>query len=431
MISSLTASVRGRILCTVALALAVCVACAAGAVRADETEIDKNDFAYEEMERLTEVMLHVRKHYVDEKTYKDIISGAMQGMLRSLDPHSAFLPPRAYEDVQDDTYGKYGGIGIVINIRDNILTIISPIEGTPGFRAGLLSGDKIVEIDGESTTGITLRESVNKLRGAKGSKVVLTVRSRHEDKAREVEIVRDDIEVPSVKSAKILDGGIGYIRITQFSVPTAESFQKDLDGLLQGGMKALVLDLRGNPGGLLNAAVEVADKFLEKGQVIVTTKGREGSMGVLDRRAIGDVHYLDFPMAVLVNGGTASASEIVAGALQDHSRAVIIGDTTYGKGSVQSVIQLKCDGESAIRLTTARYYTPSGRGIHDKGLEPDIPVYVPPEEWRDVQIKRAQDENAGYFSEEETEKYAGAVDRQLQRAVDLLQAIMIFQGEDS
>lgn len=402
-----------------------------GTLCAEEKAPEAAEVAYDQMERLAETMLHVRKHYVQEKTYGEIVEGALNGMLRSLDPHSAFLPPRAYEDIQEDTKGSYSGIGIHIGLRHGILTIISPIEDTPGFRAGLQSGDKIVEIDGESTVGITLRDSVDLLRGEKGSKVTITVRSLNESKAREVEIVRDNIEVPSVKGARLLVDGIGYIRITQFSLPTVESFGDAFRSLLDEGMNALVLDLRSNPGGLLDSGVKVAQMFLEEDGLIVTTRGRKGTFREIERRARDGWKNLDVPVAVLVNGGTASASEIVAGALQDHHRAVVIGGTTYGKGSVQSVIQLQCDEASAIRLTTARYFTPSGREIHEKGLEPDIPVYVPPEEWRGVQIKRANKESPGLFTEEQTEKYADVIDRPLQRAVDLLQGILIFKDGNS
>ncbi|NQT92595.1 MAG: S41 family peptidase [Lentisphaerae bacterium] len=402
-----------------------------GAPRAEEEAPDEAEVAYDQMERLAETILHVRKHYVEEKTYNEIVEGALNGMLRSLDPHSAFLPPRAYEDMQEDTKGSYSGIGIHIGLRDGILTIISPIEDAPGFRAGLQSGDKILEIDGESTIGITLRESVDLLRGEKGSKVALAVRSLNESRARDVDIVRDDIEVPSVKGARLVSDGIGYIRITQFSQPTVASFEESLLSLLDKGMKALVLDLRSNPGGLLDVGVKVAQVFLEDGELIVTTRGREGTFREVERRALGGQKALEIPVAILVNGGTASASEIVAGALQDHRRAVVIGATTYGKGSVQSVVRLRCDPASAIRLTTARYFTPSGREIHEKGLEPDIPVYVPPEEWRGVQIRRANKESPGLFTEEQSAEYTEVIDRALQRAVDLLQGLLIFQNGGS
>lgn len=388
---------------------------------------ETTDQAYEEIERLTEVLLHIRKHYVEEQTYESIISGALQGMLQSLDPHSCFLEPDAFHDIQHETAGKFSGIGIHIGLKAGILTIIAPIEDTPGFRAGLQSGDRIVEIDGEKTQGITLRDAVKKLRGPKGTRVTLKIHRLHEDELREVEIIRDDIEVPSVKGDRIISDGIGYVRITQFAEPTACYLQEALDKLTKAGMDALVLDLRSNPGGLLRSAIEVSQKFLKKGKLIVTTKGRKGVHDPVAEKAYGDYHCVDLPMAVLVNGGTASASEIVAGALQDHKRAVIIGDTTFGKGSVQSVIRLKYDVESAIRLTIAYYYTPNGRKIHEKGIEPDIRVCVSPKEWQRIQAWRAQIESPDHFSAEDKERYQDVIDYQLQRAIDLLKAVKIFK----
>ncbi|MBN2302735.1 MAG: S41 family peptidase [Lentisphaerae bacterium] len=383
--------------------------------------------AYDSMELLTEVMLHVKKQYVEDKRYEEIIQGALDGMLRSLDVHSAFLNSEAFAEMKEDTAGKFSGIGIQIGIRDGILTIIAPIEDTPGYRAGLQSGDRIMQIDGAKTIGITLRDAVKKLRGEKGTKVVITIDRPGLNKLEDIEITRDDIDVPSVKGARILIDGIGYVRITQFAQPTAQLLQTALDDLIGRNMNALVLDLRSNPGGLLQSSIEVAEKFLEKGSLIVSTKGREGVHNRLDSKADGNFHYTDFPMVVLVDGGSASASEIVAGALQDHRRAVVIGTTTFGKGSVQSVIPLTHSKDSAIRLTIALYYTPNGRQIHDKGIEPDIPVYVSPDEWMRVRMRRSQIENPELYSDEEKKEYQDVVDAQLQRALDLLQAIKVFR----
>jgi carboxyl-terminal processing protease len=389
---------------------------------------DEINAAFTEMERLTEVMMLVRRHYVDEKSYRQIVAGAVQGMLQQLDPHSCYMEPEAYEDMQDETSGRYGGIGIQLGVKDEGLTIIAPIEGTPGFRAGLQSGDRIVAINDEKTAGITLRDAVKKLRGEKGTRVTLTIQRAGEDKPREVVIVRELIEVPSLRGESMLDGQVGYVRLTQFAAPTPDGLQRSLENLVGKGMKALVLDLRNNPGGLLDSAVRVSEKFLNKGDLVVTVRGRDGSGPEIARTARGDRHYVDFPMAVLVNGGSASASEIVAGALRDNGRAVLIGDTTFGKGSVQSVIPLRADDSCAIRLTTARYHTPSGREIHNQGVEPDIRVYVPPDEWRKVLVKRAKVENAGYAIEgEQPEDLTNVSDRPLQRAVDLLHAILVFR----
>jgi len=399
----------------------------------EETVPDKlaeSGNAYEEIRLLTEVLLHVRKLYVDEKDYEEIIQGALHGMLGELDEHSDFLDADAFRAMREGTSSRFSGIGIHIGMRDGVPTVIAPIEDTPAFRAGLMAGDKIVEIDGERTQGRPLRDAVDKLRGPRGEKVVVTILRTGEDDPREIEIIRDDITVPSVKGARILGDGVGYVRITQFARPTADALQRALDDLMTQGMNGLVLDLRSNPGGLLASAIDVAQKFLKRKQLIVTTKGREGPRRELENRAAGRHHYVDFPMAVLVNRGSASASEIVAGALQDNRRAVLVGETTFGKGSVQSIIPLESKGAStAIRITTARYYTPSGRQIHGKGIEPDIPVSISLEEWRNVLAKRARTENPVHFMDEEPGEYDDVVDRQLQRAVDLVQALKIFNHD--
>ena len=389
-------------------------------------EVD-DESAYPHLELLTESLLHIRKHYVDEKTYKDITHGAIRGMLRSLDSHSSFLEQEEYDEMREDTAGKFSGIGIHIGIRDGHLTVIAPIEDTPGFRAGLQSGDRIVEIEGEKTVGITLRDAVKTLRGPKGTEVVIKVLTKGDEEPREVKIVRDDITVPSVKGERIIRDGVGYIRVTQFARPTARLLQEKLDELIAGEMNALVLDLRGNPGGLLKSAIEVTQLFLKRGEVIVSTRGRKGVHDEIITKSGGKVHHTDFPIAILVNGGSASASEIVAGALQDHQRAVLVGTKTFGKGSVQSVIPVGPDKKTAVRLTIAYYYTPSGRLIHDKGIEPNIDVPLTTDEWRRAQIRRAHEENPDLYKEEDREEYKDAVDRQLQRAVDLLQAIKIFK----
>ena len=407
------------------------------AVEADGESLDEaladedgDEAAYDQIEMLTEAILHIRKHYVHPKTYQDIAYGALHGMLGRLDQHSAFLEPEAYSDMQNETSGRFSGIGIHIGMRDGVLTVIAPIEDTPAFRAGLQSGDRIVGIDGQKTMGMSLRDAVKLLRGDKGDAVTVTIARSGEEAPRDVAIVRDDITVPSVKGTRILRDNVGYVRITTFAAPTAAAFQTAVETLLAEGMEALVLDLRSNPGGLLRSAVDVSDLLLRKGDLIVTTRGRGGPEAEVRRKVDGSVHYVDFPIVILVDEGSASASEIVAGALQDHRRAVLVGETTFGKGSVQSVIPLKADGRAAIRLTAAYYYTPSNRLIHEKGIEPDIPVYVSGEEWQKVQMRRAHIENPEFYSDEEIEKYADVVDRALERAVDLLRAFEVFAGAE-
>lgn len=413
--------------------LCVLLQCGVPIVRAEPVATHATDSAanaYQQMELLTEVLLQVRKNYVEERTYEELIHGALNGLLNSLDEHSSFLEPDAFEDLLDDTAGKYGGIGIHIGMQDGVLTVIAPIEDTPAFRAGLQSGDKIVEIDGESTSGKTLRDAVAKLRGEKGAPVKISIIGSGDAEPREVEIIRDVIEVASVKGAKILRDGIGYVRLTQFAEPTASMLRDALKKLHDQGMKALVLDLRGNPGGLLNQAVRVAELFLEQDQIVVTTKGRS-DLGIrVEYKAEGDTHYTHLPLVVLVNAGSASASEIVAGAIQDHHRGVLIGQKTFGKGSVQSVVRSRTDGESAIRLTTAYYYTPADRLIHKIGIEPDIQVEVGRQEWSRVQIRRAHLENPDAFTDEEKLPFTDVVDAQLQRAMDLLQALLIINRRD-
>jgi carboxyl-terminal processing protease len=393
---------------------------------------DERDTAYDKMVLFTKVLEQVREHYVDadRTAYKELIYGAMRGMLQSLDPHSQFLDPEMYTDMKDDTAGEFGGLGIVISVKDGVLTIVAPMEDTPGFKAGLLSGDKIVEIDGESTDGLTLSEAVKKLRGPPGTKVTIRVLRPKSQEIRTVEVVRALINVPSVKDAKILEDGIGYLRIVQFNEPTAKALEQAVEGLVRDGLKALVIDLRNNPGGLLTSAIEVSEKFLKRGDLIVYTQGRDGR-AQQKFRAKGKTHYLDLPLVLLVNGGSASASEIMAGALQDHRRAILVGEKTFGKGSVQSVLPL--DDGSAIRLTTAKYYTPSERVIHEHGIEPNIVVPMSPEDWRRLLIQRAQlgalepAEEAGAEPEEEA---GDVLDVQLERAVDVLKGVMIFEAQN-
>ena len=393
-----------------------------------ESPDTERDSAYETISLFTKVVEQIREHYVDQdKTkYKDLIYGALNGMLQSLDPHSQFMDPEMYSDMKDDTTGHFGGLGIVISIKDAVLTIVAPMEDTPGFKAGLMSGDKIIEIDGKSTEGLSLQEAVKKLRGDPGTKVTIKILRPKNRDIKDVELVRAVINVPSVKDARILEDGIGYVRIVQFNEPTANALQESLDKLSGEGMQALILDLRNNPGGLLTSAVEVSQKFLRRGDLIVFTLGRNEKQQQVFR-AKGRYRFGDLPMVVLVNGGSASASEIVAGALQDHKRAMLIGEKTFGKGSVQSVLPL--DDGAAIRLTTAKYYTPSKRVIHEKGIEPDIVVPMNPDDWRKLLIKRSRPENAE--PEEGEEDVSGVVDIQLERAVDVLKGIMIFEAQNT
>lgn len=390
-------------------------------------EVGDREQAYQYIQLFTEVLMQIRSGYVDdEKTgYKELVYGALSGMLKSLDPHSQFMPPTSYNDMKEDTAGKFSGIGIHIGMRDEQLTVIAPIEDTPAFRAGIEPDDRIIAIDGKSTEGMDLPAAVSRLRGEKGTTVRVKIRSAVTGEEKEHALVRDDIKIPSVKGARMMDGNIGYIRITQFNEPTADSLQAGLEQLLGKGMKALVLDLRGNPGGLLKSAIDVSQKFLKPGDLIVSTKGPRRTIPAV---AAGPHHYPELPLAILVNRGSASASEIVAGALQDQKRAVLIGQRTFGKGTVQSILPMS-DG-SAIRLTTAKYFTPSKRVIHDNGIEPDIYVSMTPDEWRKSRLHRDRLENPELFKDPEPADIKNAVDPQLQRAMEVLTGIVIFRAHE-
>ncbi len=385
-----------------------------------------DDAAYDEIRLFTEALLHIRRQYVEEKTYKEIVQGGLRGLLQSLDPHSDFLDADAYRSLQEDAASKFSGIGISIGMREGLLTVIAPMEDTPAFRAGVLAGDTIVAIDGRKTQGMTLREAVKRLRGPRGEAVTVTVRRAGDESEHVFVLVRADIFVASVKGARMVRDGIGYVRLTQFSEPTAEALAETLAQLANDGARALVLDLRNNHGGLLRSAVEVAQLFLPRQTVIVTTKGREGVHRETRAVARGRVRYLEWPMATLINGGSASAAEIVAGALQDHRRAVIVGETSFGKASVQSLIALKADESTAIRLTVGRYYTPNGRAIHGKGIDPDIEVKLTPAQWRETLTRRAHLEDPDLFSQEEIAAYEHATDPPLERAADILQGVLVL-----
>jgi len=363
---------------------------------------------------------------VDESKvdYRTLIYSALKGMLSGLDPHSEFMEPASFQQMKDDTAGEFSGIGIVIGSRNGVLTVIAPIEDTPAFRAGIRANEKIIAIDGTSTEGMTIPDSIKRLRGPKGSPVVLTLQSPASGEIRTVELVRDTVKVSSVKGARFLEDGIAYVRLTSFTETTATDLTNALTRLQETRpIQSLIIDLRNNPGGLLVSAISVAELFLPPRAVIVSTRGRLESPIVA--HASGKDLLPGVPIALLLNGGSASASEVVAGALQDHKRAVLVGEPTFGKASVQSLFAL--NDRSAIRLTTAHYYTPSGRLIHEVGIQPDIVVPLSPDEWQKVLIRRSHDELPGSVEPALLEKAANAHDIQLERAVDLLKGILIFQ----
>jgi carboxyl-terminal processing protease len=327
---------------------------------------------YEELKTFSEVLTQVQKSYVDETKVKDLVQGAIRGMLSTLDPHSAYMTADMYKEMQVETKGEFGGVGIQIGVKENRLAVIAPIEGTPAHRAGVKAGDFITKVNDETTKDLTLMDAVQKMRGPKGSKVNLTIQREGVPEALQFTLVRDTIKIESVKS-KVLDN-IGYVRLTQFQESTGRDLSKVLKQFKEQKLQSTILDLRNNPGGLLTSAVEVSEQFLPSGKLVVYTKGRESKKDEWVSK--GKDQMDDSPMIILVNEGSASASEIVAGALQDYGRAVIVGTTSFGKGSVQTILPLG-DG-SGLRLTTAKYYTPKGRSIQSTGITPDIVVKTQP-----------------------------------------------------
>ncbi len=371
----------------------------------------------------------VARNYYREVPERDLAYGAIKGMCAALDPHSQFMDEEIYREMKVETEGEFGGLGIEITIRDKFLTVVSPIEDTPAFKAGLRAGDRIVEIEGLSTKDLSLVEAVRKLRGTPGTVARITVMRPSTGAMVPFAITRANIQIQSVKDAKLVTGKVGYVRLTQFQERTGGNLDKALQDLKKRGMRALVLDLRNNPGGLLQVAIEVADKFIGGDRMLVYTKGRLKAQNV-EFKSHSAAAYPDCPMVVLVNKGSASGSEIVAGAIQDWGRGIILGETTFGKGSVQSVLPLS-DG-SALRLTTAKYFTPSGRCIQKVGVKPDIVVQMTDEQEIKVLLKRrlekmiSENQQGTDLSAEKAElkKLGAAADLQLDRAVDLLQGLL-------
>jgi carboxyl-terminal processing protease len=407
----------------------------------DRVGADTKD-VYQNIEILTEVLRQVEKNYVEPQKAKDLIYGAIKGMVSSLDPHSSFMTKEEFSELMTETKGSFSGIGIEITVKDKVLTVVSPIEGTPAYLAGMKAGDKIIKVEGESTFDMSLMEAVKKIRGPEGSQVKLTVVREGEKKPLEFTITRGVIPLKSVRYF-FLAPDIGYVRVSNFQSNTAEDLSKALATLEKDGkMKGLVLDLRNNPGGLLSQAIDVSEMFLDSG-IIVSTKGRTGSHDI-EARAHKNSHPRNYPMIVLVNGGSASAAEIVAGALQDNKRALILGSRTFGKGSVQTILPLS-DG-SGLRLTTARYYTPSGKSIQSSGITPDIeitfiapdkdakkptPRFIREEDLKGHMIGEGGGEKTKSEKKSETdeEKKASEIlekDNQVRQALELLKGWKVF-----
>ncbi len=410
------------------IAIVIIIACT-GVIIGRWSAAQNTDSIYEDLRTFTEVFTTINKNYVDDVNPKEVIRSAIKGMVNSLDPHSAYLTPEAYKEFQTETKGEFGGIGIQIGIKDNALTVIAPIEDTPAWKAGIKAGDKILKIDGQPTKDMNINDAVSKMRGPKGKKVILTIQRDDWKEPRDISIVRDIIKIKSVKY-KMIDNEIGYVKLVQFQETTAQDLSNALKSLKESGMTSLILDLRNNPGGLLQSAVDVSEQFLPAKHLVVSIKGKGGEKIDYFTENLRPA-YTNIPMVVIVNQGSASASEIVAGALQDWGRAIILGVQTFGKGSVQSLIPLS-DG-SALKLTTAKYYTPKGRSIHAVGIMPDIIVKLESKNGKEVPVIREKDLEQHMKGEkvEPQEKAPQEVDEkddnQLQRAVDILKSWKIME----
>lgn len=395
-------------------------------------QTSENDNIYPNIAVFTRALEAVHKQYVDgdELTYQELIHRALRGMLNSLDPHTEFMIPEKYDNLKEDTEGEFGGIGVVVQATPDGLLVISPIDGTPGAQAGLKSGEIIISIDGTSTAGIKIQDAVKILRGRPGTKVDIEVLESSKKEKRDLSITRAVVTVNTARDISgkqefpLNENNFGYIRLSKFGEKTTEEFDSAMKSMNDAGMRGLVLDLRDNPGGLLDQAVNLCERFLPKDELIVTTEGRKGRVLSVFKSRNRD-QYPGLPVVVLVNGASASASEIVSGCLKDVKRAIVLGEQTFGKGSVQSIIPLP--DESALRLTTAKYYTPSHNVIHGKGITPDINVPVSAEQ-KELLAKKRNFPEASNFSEEELEEIRGAKDAQLDRAFDLLLGVSKYEA---
>jgi carboxyl-terminal processing protease len=394
---------------------------------------DQGAETYKQVKLFGDVFERVRADYVEEVSDQELIESAIRGMLASLDPHSSYLDPKSFQDMRVQTKGEFGGLGIEVTMENGLVKVVSPIDDTPAYRAGVQAGDLISHLDGEPVLGLTLAEAVEKMRGPVNTDLVLTLR-RPNREPFDVTITRDVITVQSVRSR--LEDDVGYLRITAFNEQTSPGLDEAVERLTEqagGSLKGFVLDLRNNPGGLLDQAIAVSDAFLNAGE-IVSTRGRHPDDAQRYNAREGDLAN-GLPIIVLINGGSASASEIVAGALQDHGRAIIMGTRSFGKGSVQTIIPLS--GSGAMRLTTSRYYTPSGTSIQATGIKPDIEVQQARLEPIDSAVSRREEDLRGALTNEKSEEIDSTKDSaadeeeiedyQLSRAIDLLQGLALFQ----
>jgi carboxyl-terminal processing protease len=394
---------------------------------------DQGADTYKQVKLFGDVFERVRADYVEEVSDQELIEAAIRGMLASLDPHSSYLDPKSFQDMRVQTKGEFGGLGIEVTMENGLVKVVSPIDDTPAFRAGVQAGDLISHLDGEPVLGLTLAEAVERMRGPVNTDLVLTLRRANREPF-DVTITRDIITVKSVRSR--LEDDVGYLRVTAFNEQTSPGLEDAVTRLSEqadGSLKGYVLDLRNNPGGLLDQAIAVSDAFLDHGE-IVSTRGRHPDDAQRYNAREGDL-AAGLPIVVLINGGSASASEIVAGALQDHGRAIIMGTRSFGKGSVQTIIPLS--GSGAMRLTTSRYYTPSGSSIQAHGIDPDIEVEQARLEPLEAGVSRREEDLRGALSNESFEEEGGGQDGaageeepedyQLSRAIDLLQGLSLFR----
>ena len=393
----------------------------------------ERDDAYPNIAQFTRVLEMIHQNYVDgdKVAYKALVAGALKGMITTLDPHTEYMEPRKFDDLRKDTSGEFGGLGIVISVKDTFITVVTPMDDSPGHKAGVRSGDRIVKIDGKTTEKMTVGDAVKQLRGEPGTDVTISVVRPPATATKDYKLTRAVIKVDTVKDVNgrrefpLGENKVGYVRLTQFGEHTAEDLERALKILEERGAQSLVMDLRDNPGGLLDQAVKVCEKFLPRGQLIVSTEGRNAAEKSVFN-ASGRNKHPNQPMVILINGGSASASEIVAGCLQDLKRAYVMGEKSFGKGSVQSILPLP-DG-AALRLTTAKYYTPSHKVIHERGIEPDSVVPMTLEEERDVMLKRAPG-GLDSLEEKDRERVQKARDTQLDRATDYLKGVSILLSQ--
>jgi carboxyl-terminal processing protease len=429
-------SLARRWLCPLLVAgilMRLCAATVTAADPAETTTSSESDTGYSDIATFAKAVELIRQDYVDGSkiSYHDLVYAAMKGMLSSLDPHSQFMDPADFKDMQDDTRSRFNGLGVEVAVRDGLLTVITPMEDTPAAKAGIQAGDQILKINGVSTDKLGLQDAVNILRGEPGQKVTLTILRPSSKEIKDYPLERQEIKVQSVKGVRILDPEltgpfkVGYVRIVQFNEPTADEFGKALDSLEKQGMQALVLDLRNNPGGLLNSAVDVLGQFLPPNTKVVSTQGRVSSQKHDYSTPVGTKERPRFPLVVLVNEGSASGSEIVAGALKDLHRGIVVGETTFGKGSVQNVMQLP-DG-SALRFTTANYYTPSRTVIQGNGVVPNILVPLSGEQERAVAALRNNDK----VQPAEANGVIKSKDLQMMRGIDALKGVMIYAQQSA